>query len=59
MVGIDERESLPETLFWLSQPGTLESIAEATADLSERLGVESAPGGGGQGRLDVLRIWLD
>jgi prevent-host-death family protein len=33
MVGIDEWESLQETLFWLSQPGTLESIAEATADV--------------------------
>ena len=33
MVGIDEWESLQETLFWLSQPGILESIAEAKADV--------------------------
>ncbi|NMM23935.1 MAG: type II toxin-antitoxin system Phd/YefM family antitoxin [Phycicoccus sp.] len=33
MVGIDEWESLQETLFWLSQPGILESTAEAKADV--------------------------
>ena len=33
LVGIDEWESLQETLFWLSQPGILESIAEAEADV--------------------------
>jgi antitoxin YefM len=33
LVGIDEWESLQETLFWLSQPGILESIAEAKADV--------------------------
>jgi len=33
LVGIDEWESLQETLFWLSQPGTLESVAEAKADV--------------------------
>jgi antitoxin YefM len=34
LVGIDEWESLQETLFWLSQPGILESIAEARADVN-------------------------
>jgi antitoxin YefM len=29
LVGADEWESLQETLFWLSSPGTLEAIAEA------------------------------
>jgi antitoxin YefM len=33
LVGIDEWESLQETLFWLSQPGILESIAKAKADV--------------------------
>jgi len=33
LVGIDEWESLQETLFWLSQPAILESIAEAKADV--------------------------
>jgi antitoxin YefM len=33
LVGIEEWESLQETLFWLSQPGILESIAEAKADV--------------------------
>ena len=33
LVGMDEWESLQETLFWLSQPGILESIAEAKADV--------------------------
>jgi PHD/YefM family antitoxin component YafN of YafNO toxin-antitoxin module len=30
----DEWESLQETLFWLSQPGIRESIAEARADVA-------------------------
>ena len=34
LVGADEWESLQETLFWLSQPGIRESIAEAKADVS-------------------------
>src|SRR5665647_957417 len=33
LVGADEWESLQETLFWLSQPGIRESIAEAKADV--------------------------
>lgn len=32
LIGMDEWESLQETLFWLSQPGIRESIAEARAD---------------------------
>ena len=34
LVGADEWESLQETLFWLSQPGIRESIAEAKADVA-------------------------
>jgi antitoxin YefM len=33
LIGSDEWESLQETLFWLSQPGIRESIAEAEADI--------------------------
>lgn len=32
LVGVDEWESIQETLYWLSQPGIHESIAEADAD---------------------------
>jgi len=35
LVGADEWDSLQETLFWLSQPGIRESIAEAEADFAE------------------------
>lgn len=34
MVSADEWESLQETLFWLSQPGIHESLAEAEADVA-------------------------
>lgn len=34
LIGMDEWESLQETLFWLSQPGIRESIAEATTDVT-------------------------
>jgi prevent-host-death family protein len=34
LVGADEWESLQETLYWLSQPGTVESIAEADDDIA-------------------------
>ena len=34
LVGADEWESLQETLYWLSQPGIMESIAEADADIA-------------------------
>ena len=33
LVSADEWESLQETLFWLSQPGIHESLAEAEADI--------------------------
>jgi antitoxin YefM len=33
LVGVEEWESLQETLFWLSQPGVHESIREAKADV--------------------------
>jgi prevent-host-death family protein len=35
LIGIDEWESLQETLFWLSQPGIRESIAEAITEASD------------------------
>lgn len=34
MVAADEWESLQETLFWLSQPGITEQLAEAEADIA-------------------------
>ena len=34
LVSADEWESLQETLFWLSQPGIHESLAEAEADIA-------------------------
>ena len=34
LIGIDEWESLQETLFWLSQPQIRESLAEAREDLA-------------------------
>jgi prevent-host-death family protein len=33
LVGADEWESLQETLFWLSQPGIRESVAQARVDV--------------------------
>ncbi len=33
LVGADEWESIQETLFWLSQPGIRETVAEAEADI--------------------------
>ena len=32
LVGTDEWEELQETLFWLSQPGILEDLAQAARD---------------------------
>ena len=32
LIGVDEWESIQETLFWLSQPGIRETIAEAEAE---------------------------
>ncbi len=34
LIGADEWESLQETLFWLSQPGIRESLAEADVDVA-------------------------
>ena len=34
MISVDEWESLQETLFWLSQPGIHESLAEAEDDIA-------------------------
>ena len=34
LIGAEEWESIQETLFWLSQPGIRESIAEAEADIA-------------------------
>jgi antitoxin YefM len=33
LIGVDEWESIQETLFWLSQPGIRESLAEAETDV--------------------------
>ena len=33
LIGVDEWESLQETLHWLSQPGIVESVAESEADV--------------------------
>ena len=35
LIGVDEWESIQESLFWLSQPGIRESIAQAEADVEE------------------------
>ncbi|QNO37191.1 type II toxin-antitoxin system Phd/YefM family antitoxin [Protaetiibacter sp. SSC-01] len=35
LIGIDEWESLQETLFWLSRPGVLDDVAEARRELAE------------------------
>lgn len=34
LIGADEWESIQETLFWLSQPGIHDSVAEARADVA-------------------------
>ena len=34
LVGADEWESIQETLFWLSQPGIRNTLAEADADIA-------------------------
>lgn len=34
LIGVDEWESIQETLHWLSQPGLVESIAESEADVA-------------------------
>jgi prevent-host-death family protein len=35
LIGFDEWESLQETIFWLSQPGIHESIADARREIAE------------------------
>ncbi len=34
LIGVEEWESIQETLFWLSQPGIRETIAEAEKDIA-------------------------
>lgn len=34
LIGVDEWESIQETLHWLSQPGTVESVKESEADIA-------------------------
>lgn len=34
LIGADEWESIQETLFWLTQPGVRDTIAEAEADIA-------------------------
>lgn len=34
LIGVDEWESIQETLHWLSQPGILESVAESESDIA-------------------------
>lgn len=34
LIGVDEWESIQETLHWLSQPGTVESIRESEDDIA-------------------------
>ena len=35
LIGVDEWESIQESLFWLSQPGIRESITQAETDVEE------------------------
>lgn len=35
LIGVDEWESIQETLFWLSQPGIRETLAEAEAEIAQ------------------------
>ena len=34
LIGVDEWESIQETLFWLSQPGIREDLAQAREDVA-------------------------
>jgi prevent-host-death family protein len=34
LIGVDEWESIQETLHWLSQPGVVESVAKSEADIA-------------------------
>ncbi|MDQ1730449.1 MAG: antitoxin YefM [Pseudonocardiales bacterium] len=42
LVGADEWESLQETLFWLSQPGIREDLAQAREDIEAGRGFGEA-----------------
>jgi prevent-host-death family protein len=35
LIGVDEWESLQETLYWLSQPGILEDVARARQEIAD------------------------
>ena len=39
LIGVDEWEALQETLFWLSQEGSRETIAEARAEIASGKGM--------------------
>ena len=34
LIGVDEWESIQETLHWLSQPGILETLSQSEADIA-------------------------
>lgn len=34
LIGVDEWESIQETLYWLSQPGLAESVQQSEADVT-------------------------
>jgi prevent-host-death family protein len=34
LVGVEEWESIQETLYWLAQPGITESVADSEADMA-------------------------
>ncbi len=36
LIGVDEWESIQETLFWFSQPGIREDLAQAREDVAAR-----------------------
>ena len=60
LIGADEWESIQETLFWLSQPGIRDTIAEAEADISEgRLPGEDESRGLSPGREISIKLHLD
>ncbi|MBO1737370.1 type II toxin-antitoxin system Phd/YefM family antitoxin [Leifsonia sp. TF02-11] len=42
IVGIDEWEALQETLYWLSQQGTLEAVSEARSELATGRGLSES-----------------
>lgn len=42
LMAVDDLESLQETLFWLSQPGIRDDLAEAKREIAEGGGLSSA-----------------